>query len=204
MSATSIPVTLAAPGLEESLSDAEALEAAPYELKALKAFASTDKTRPHMTCVWLYASDGGRTYFATDGHTMVVRRSGTHVDMPQHVITRLEARAVGVATPTGAPSLWSTVLCRPDHEGKHPAVRGVDPAYVGRVALVEVAAGKRQAQDYYPKPGVSKQNAAEMRACLRTGACSEWTLGCGPLDGWYFRVPAGPAVWEGMIMPRRV
>jgi hypothetical protein len=182
------------------------LEPNDAELRAIWQFASTDETRESLSTVWSYASEGGCTHVATDGHTLVARQSGTHVMMPHANIARLEPHAIGRIT-NAQPPAWSQHLGAPSLGGVLPPIRGINPSYVGRVATVEKAAGRRAADDYEPPVGESKKWADKKRITLRAGSCAEWVIGANVLDPWYWRIPNQPTgtaiVWEGLIMPRR-
>ena len=196
----------------------EALEPKPYELRAIDLFKSVDETRPHLATVWAYASDGGCSHVATNGHVIVLRRAGTHITTPMHMIASM--------TPTSLhndwkqPPAWDHVLRVPKWLGEHPEKRGIDPSYFALVAKVEHAAGKRCAEDYAPAYGVSKKNEAMVRSALRDSARGVWTIGSDVYDGWYWcidmpeekdpytltkRAKQAPAIlWQGIVMPRSV
>jgi hypothetical protein len=178
------------------------------ELRALRNFASTDKTRPHLAAVWFYSSEGGHSSIATDGHTLVFRRVGSHIGMSPFEIEKLvngrtsdpESIAKNVD-----PVRWSTVMVLPNADGQNLARRGCNPAYIARVADVERAAGRRAADDYVPAAGDRKKDIAAKRSALRTGLAVEWVIGCNKDDPWYFILPEMHGIrWEGLIMPRRL
>lgn len=174
-----------------------------HELKALGLFVSEDETRANLNTIWTYASDGGCTHIASDGHTIAVRRAGTHARMVLHDIERMAPTPL-VAGNQSTPPCWSYVVKAPNCEGKNLALRGINPAYFARVATVERAAGRRASVDYVPEPGMSKKYEKQKRANLAGGACSVWSIGVEKLDGWYWKIPGDAIVWEGVIMPRRV
>lgn len=171
----------------------------PAERKALQQFVSTDETRPNLATLWHYESDGGCTHVATDGHTIAVRRSGTHILLALHVIARMHP----VNETEADPPRWDSVLHAPTCEGEYPEQRGINPAYFARVASVEKAAGARRLMEYKLKPKDNKRIQALRKADLRN-AYSVWTIGSQELDGWYWRLDAGNVLWEGIIMPRRI
>jgi hypothetical protein len=185
-----LAAALEMPLCREGATEAGAIEAAHYELKAINVFASKDTMRPHMTCTWVYASDGGRTYMATDGHTIVIRRSGTHREMLLDHIAELPDRTTIPNVPCEPPN-WANVIRMPDTTVKNLERRGVNPVYFARVAEVEKAAGKRA-------------NARKVRDVLRRTAYAVWTIGGTDHDGWYWEIDTKEALWQGIIMPRRV
>jgi hypothetical protein len=175
------------------------------ELKVLKSFQSTDEARTNLCTIWIYNSDGGCTHMATNGHVIVVRRSGTHCEKLLVDIGNLPANAErsSLAT-TVPPRSWASFIKAPNCEGKNLLVRGIDPAYVGMIANVERVAGRRAALDYVPIQGESKKDVAEERRRLIDTAISRWSIGCGEDDGWYWSMFVGTVCWEGVIMPRRI
>jgi hypothetical protein len=178
------------------------LEASPQEIKAIKQFQSADTTRPHMATVWLYGDgETGLTYFATDGHTMIVRTSGSHMSMSYDDICKLTPVSIGLDT-QGPPPKWSTLLARPSVDGKHPEARGINPAYVGRVAMVERAAGKRAAESLEKTAGMTGKVFAQKKRTLLENQFAVWTIPPSPFDPWHFSLAADEAMWVGLIMPR--
>jgi len=177
------------------------------ELRALYLFVSTDETRQHLATLWAYSSEGGATYVATDGHTEIIRRSGSHRTMVLADISKLEAFAVdkqgeAFATIT-KPTAWYQVMKAPRPGHVAPGY-GINPDYVARVGDVERAAGHRAAEDFVPPVGWSVKLAKEKRTNLKTMQCAIWTSPSDPLDPWYWRLETDAARWEGVIMPRRV
>ncbi len=155
-------------------------EPTKLEIKALEAFVCTDETRAHLATIWLYESDGGDTLMATDGHTLVYRSTGTHRDMSATDISRLPGQSsVNVDPPQWGPLVDRKIKLT----GPLPGFRGVNPAYLARVALIERAAGNREANE---------------------SACAVWTIGTDPMDPWLFRVETASVLWRGLILPRRV
>lgn len=176
------------------------------ELRALRLYVSTDETRPSLSHLWVYQSDGGSTYVATDGYTMCVRRAAIHLDMEFRDIAALEPHAVGEkgdVIPTSEPPPWHQMLTKPDG-GKLASAYGFNPAYVARVGHVEMAVGARRADDYIPRPRESKKDTAKKRSDLRNGSIARWSVPSNPLHGWYWTILGDNIRWEGIIMPRRV
>lgn len=177
------------------------------ELRALRQFVSRDVTRPHMTVLWRYGDNGDTTYMATDGHTMIVRRSGTHRTMSPHEIAKLPTFDVfdvfGAEHVDARPPSWDLVL-HPGVQHQIAPAYGINPDYFARVGNVERAVGHRAAEDYVPNAGESKKYVAEKKSNLRIGICASWVIPSDPLDAWYWRIDADAALWEGVIMPRRV
>jgi hypothetical protein len=171
------------------------------EMRALELFVSSDLTRPNMSTVWEYASDGGLTHMSTNGHVLALRRAGTHAAMYLHDIAKMQPIAISDGSKGSTPPIWPH-LVRAHCKGKN-VNRGINPAYFALVAEVEKAAGKRAAADYQPKAGEAKKIQRLARSRLATSSFSEWSIGCDPLDGWYWKIP-GEIVWEGIIMPRRI
>lgn len=91
------------------------LEATEYEIKVIQQFASQDETRPHMCNVYVYRSGAnetkGRTYVATDGYVIVIRRSGTHRVMSYYDIHRIGHDVLkSPPRPLTDPPLWQHVM----------------------------------------------------------------------------------------------
>ena len=175
----------------------------PYELRALELFKSQDETRAVMNTVWTYTSEGGCTHFATNGHVIAVRRAGSHVTMATHEIAKLKPTSLSGTGDVRLIPAWDHVLVRPVFRGTFPERRGINLAYFALVAKVEDAAGKRRAEDYIPRAGLSKRWAMQERAEQRRTAFSVWTIGSELDDGWYWQIERGAIRWEGVIMPRR-
>lgn len=178
------------------------------ELAALRLFVCPDVTREHMHKLWTYVSDGGATYVATDGDTIVSRRSGTHVAMMPHDVAKLGPFMVSVdgsAIATAVvPPRWPEVL-KPCIQSKVAKAYSIDPNYFARLAHVELAAGCRATDDYVPSSrAVAKKDRAKAKATLKSSALAHLTIPSDPLDGWYWRIDTAAALWEGVIMPRRV
>jgi hypothetical protein len=176
------------------------------ELRALRLFVSTDETRPNLATLYAYSSEGGCTYVATDGYTEIVRRSGTHRTMALYEIRKLTPFAVsetGEVTATDrTPPGWDQVL-KAGSPGKIAPAYSISPIYFARLAEVEKAAGHRAADDFAPKPGMSKKDANQKRSALKGGALALLTIPSDPLDGWFWIISTEAARWEGLIMPRR-
>ena len=86
--------------------------ASEKELRALRSFVSKDATRENRATLWCYASEGGCTYVATDGHTMAIRRSGSHRTAILSDIAKLQPIAIeGNGT---TPFAWHTVMRAPN------------------------------------------------------------------------------------------
>jgi hypothetical protein len=181
------------------------LDPTSYELKAIAPFVGNDTTRPALSTMWTYVSEGGRTDMATDGYTIVVRRAGTHRDMTLEGVCKLSHAPVDHGS--GPPGEWWRVFIPPTVSGKHPAERGINPTYVGLVADIERAAGKRQAEDFTPIAGTPKNRIAPQRAKLRGQACSTWVIGSDAMSGWLWSIKGATDSaprWDGVIMPRRM
>jgi hypothetical protein len=177
-----------------------ALHPNALELKAIERFASTDETRPHLCNVWIYETDLGCTYMASDGHVIVVRNTDTHIGLDVCTVARVRA-----LRPTSCiPPRWGQLVKAPNCEGPNVARRGINPAYFAMVAEVERAAGKRLAADYVPAAGDSKKTQAYEKRRLADKPCSVWSIGCDPMDGWYWSFDTGTVRWEGVVMPRRI
>ena len=183
------------------------LEPNAKELKVLQMFVSRDAARPHLCTIWHYASEGGDTYVATDGHTMLVRRSGTHRTM---TLGDIEAMAPSRLDDPGAhtdhlqPPRWArmftSALPKP---GRVANAYGIDPNYVARVGDLERAAGARASEDFVPRPSQTAKDARAERAHLARSQHATWSISSDPLDPWVFRLDVGAARWDGLIMPRR-
>jgi hypothetical protein len=190
------------------LDRATALAPNAKELAVLRIFVSTDETRPNLATLYAYESDGGTTYVATDGHTIVVRRAGTHRTMALHDVFKLATLAVGddgTAKPTDRfPPKWEQVLRAGATGGALAKAYSISPLYMMRLADVEKAAGQRAADDYVPPAGLSKKDAAAMRANLKGSALTLLTIPSDPLDGWFWKAETTAALWEGVVMPRRI
>lgn len=176
------------------------IEAKDYELKAIKEWASDDDTRPHLCAVYKYTSDGGCTYFATNGHIGLVRRSGTHKTMPYADIAKLPHDQT--TTPPPWPNVIDPCIGKP-HKDSHYEKRSINPGYFAMLATLEKVAGKRAAEDYQPQCGDSEKNTRLNRARLKESATTNIAIPSGPLDGWKFRMETDAALWTGVIMPRR-
>jgi hypothetical protein len=174
----------------------------PEELKALRQFVGTDETRINLATLYEYVEEGGCTHIATDGHTLCMRRAGSHVAKDILEIEKLAPLSLDIVGGT-TPPMWSCVFKVPNCDGPNVVDRGINPAYFARVARVERAAGLRASADYVAKPGMSKRQEKTERDFLKQCAYAIWNIGCADLDPWFFRVP-GNVVWEGLIMPRRV
>lgn len=187
--------------------DAAKLAPNAKELRALRIFASRDETRPHMTAVYAYESEGGLSYVATDGHTIVVRRSGTHRALALDAIQAMAPFTVNgageLATTNMVPPRWASVV-KPGRVGKLAPAYGVNPDYFARIGDVERAAGARASEDYVPRPALSKKDAAKERSYLKEGSFAKLTIPSDPLDGWHWTLETKEASWQGVIMPRRV
>ena len=182
------------------------LRPSALEFRALRLFVSDDETRPGLSTLWAYLSDGGTTYVATDGHTVCLRRAGTHRGMPMRDIHALGAWAVGddgegVASRAPVPG-WDRVI-GPLAGGKIAPKYGMNPHYFARLGDVEKAAGRRAAGDYVPRPGMSKKNAALERSD-RSRVFVSLVIPSGAHAGWYWKLSTEAALWEGMLMPRAV
>lgn len=183
---------------EDIRASVSAFDATAYELKELRAWAATDETRPDRCAVYCYRSETGVTYAATNGHYMLVRRSGTHREMSLFDIEKL---VHDQATP--APG-WASVSQFDPFPSKDPqyAVRSINPAYFAKIANVEKVAGKRAASDYAPKSYERAKDVKKMRAALASQA-STISIPTDPLAAWHFKLDTKPALWSGIIAPRR-
>lgn len=187
--------------------EASALLPSAKELRALRLFVSADETRFSLATLWTYASDGGATYVASDGHTIAVRRSGTHRTMALHDIQKLPVFAVDengvVSKSVTDPPRWAEVT-RPMKSVKLASAYGFSPDYIARIGDVERAAGARSADDYVPSKSLPTKYAKQQRASLKRGEFASWVVPSDPLDGWFWSIEAPAARWEGIVMPRRV
>jgi hypothetical protein len=180
------------------------------EIRALRLFVSEDTTREHLCRLWMYGSEGGLTYVATDGHTLVARRSGTHRDMSPTDVARFEPyeaneQGLVLATPVKPPA-WGS-LCRPPAQGKLATSYGFSTEYFARVGEVERAAGLRAAADLTRCAGMSVKNWVKKKAELKTSIFARWVFPSDPLDGIFWSVAADAAdaaLWSGVVMPRQV
>jgi hypothetical protein len=177
------------------------------ELRALRLFVCADVTREHLCKLWVYGSDGGVTYMATDGHTLVCRQSGSHHNMPRVDVAKLEpyeANEQGLVCATQVkPPAWAP-LCRPPTTGKLAPAYGFSTEYFARVGEVERAAGLRAAADLTKCAGMSIKDWAKKKADLKTSAFARWVFPSDPLDGIFWSVATDAALWSGVVMPRRV
>lgn len=177
------------------------------ELRALRLYVSRDTTREALCRLWMYGSEGGLTYVATEGHTMVVRRAGTHREMSPPDIAMLEpyeANEQGLCCATQVkPMVWAPLL-HPASTGKLAEVYGINPDYYARVGEVERAVGARASADFKPVPCMSIKEQKKRRAELKTSAYATLVVPSDPLDAWFWSIRADAALWSGLIMPRRV
>jgi hypothetical protein len=177
------------------------------EFRALRLHVCTNETRVPFCHLFGYASEGGLTYMATDGHTMIVRRSGTHRTMSPADIDRLEPMTCDeddVLHETAIkPPGWSSLL-KPGSRGELAPAYGFAPEYIARIGDVERAAGARAAEDYVPRARMSIKDQKKARADLKTSPCARWIVPSDPLDGWYWSINTDAALWEGVVMPRRI
>ena len=176
------------------------------ELRALRLFVSPDATRPSMATLWLHLSEEGTTYVATDGHTIIIRRSGAHRPMSFRDIRKLspvsvDERGDAASTLHTIPA-WDHVLVK-GKGGPLAATYSANPAYLARLVDVEKAAGQRAADDFRPSRTMSKKDITKERSALKTAAFVRFTIPSDPLDGWYWLLDTRAALWEGVIMPRR-
>jgi hypothetical protein len=171
------------------------------ELRALRLFVSQDETRPFLNTLWHYASDVGATYVATNGHIMTVRRSGTHrTMMPLDIFAMGPDKSVHKGDVQ--PPNWAALL-HPPKQGKLAPVYGISPGYFAMLADVERAAGARDAEDYVPRPHMTKKDERKERENVKRYALAVLVLPSDPLDGWFWKIEAKAALWNGIIMPRR-
>lgn len=188
---------------------ADDLRPSAKELQALRVFVSGDETCPSMANLWAYLGDAGTTYVATDGHTLCLRRAGSHREMKLHDIHALPPMIItedgnAIPAPDGvSPAGWDRVIAAGKVGNLAPAY-GMNPGYFARIGDVEKAVGARSADDFQPPPGMSKKDERLTRAALKTRALATLSIPSDALDGWYWRLSSGAALWEGMLMPRRV
>jgi len=190
----------------------------PYEMKALEAFRSPDETRENCSTVWCYdGRESGFCFVATDGHTMLVRRSGacrttalrTIAKDASHpgVLRRCDGKTFNPDDYGARPPAWDSVF-----DTYVASLSGHDradfyswnPAYLARIEVVESAARKRAVADWVPasRYGSKKQ---EKKDRAQAGDRIFATMRVPPmaLDPLYFRIESAAALWEGLIMPRR-
>jgi hypothetical protein len=175
------------------------------ELAVLQRFVSSDKTRPHLNTVWKYESAVGISHMATNGHVLILRRTGGLKSLSLADLDNIPAEPLNPDVYDDPPRIGQ-LLVPPRTEGKQvDEVRGIDPAYVGMVAEVEKVVGSQQIADYVPPPGLTGSAVKLKKATLRL-ACAKWTIGCDAMDPWYWRIQneMDGTLWEGIIMPRRV
>lgn len=176
------------------------------ELKALRLFVSTDETRLNMNRLYVYPSDGGTTYFATDGHTMCIRRAGTHRTIPMYDIAKLPALVIdsaGIAGPTDrTPPAWPQLM-KAGAVGKCAEAYSMNPYYFARLGDVERAVGARAAEDFVPRVGSSKKDQKKDRVRAKDECTCRVVIPSYPLDGWFWSLATEAARWEGVIMPRQ-
>jgi hypothetical protein len=174
---------------------------------ALRQFVSGDHTRSNLATLWMYASDGGTTHVATDGHTICVRRTGTHRDMiPADIRKKLDAVALDSGTDADVIPAWDVVLVAGNDEASRKGGRqyGFNVDYIARVGAVERAAAERAVDAYVPAPKTSAKDVRKERADIRTRTCAKWVVPSDTMIGWYWRLETKEALWEGVVMPRRV
>lgn len=186
-----------------------ALEPSVKELRALAEFASCDETRASLARVWTYRSDGGVSFIATDGYTLALRRAGTHRSMTLSDIARLEPTADGFDFKTAQvwerPPPWQSVIKVPVLEGTAPCERhSVNCAYLARIDLVERAAADRKAVDLVRATGEAMKRYRTRQDDARRCVMTLLTIPTNDRDGWFWTIDTPAALWEGMIMPRRV
>jgi hypothetical protein len=201
------------------VSPPRAVPATDRELRAVLEWASTDDTRPHLDRAWRYGDPAtGETHVATDGHTMCVRRHGSHVGMKLDAIEKAtpeQVPRIGCAVFTEReikPPVWATVCVPPPPKGEVCLAYSYNPSYLGRLATIERVT-KRCARDRIErKPGESvgtwkmRQNAAAEHVYAILSLPSNKH----PLDGlyWWVNIVGYSEIpdvkWEGVIMPRRI
>ena len=168
------------------------LDPTSLEMKAIAQFVCDDETlRPSMRTIWEYRSQGGVSHMATDGHTLVLRRAGTHTTMAPADIAKLAYRPMTGALGSGPPG-WGSVMSVPEVSAdfKNGIRRGIDTEYMARVAVVERAAGKRAAERYVPEPRESKK-VVSLRKRALTALCASWAIWGDALDPWVWTIDAG-------------
>ena len=82
---------------------------------------------------------------------------------------------------------------------------GISLGFFSRIADIERAVGFRAADDYRPPAGATKKDIAMARQNARSSALATVTIGRTD-EAWYFKLDAAAAaaLWEGVIMPRRM
>jgi hypothetical protein len=129
-----------------------------------------------------------------------------YLDVAKIAVKPSDAIAAHAEPPNWA-GLMALVMAPNDNADEPCRKFGMNPAYLGRVALVEAAAGLRASEDFAPPANSGSWSAKALRqkkAALRTSACSTWVIPRGELDPWCWTIKTDPAIWEGLIMPRRV
>lgn len=178
------------------------LEPTKEELRALEVFRSRDTTRPGIARVWVYRTEDGVSHVATDGHTLALRRAGSHRTMSPDAVGKLSLCDVG--TDTARPPQWWHCIKVPWLEGKSPlAQHGINVTYLARIALIEAAAAKRSASELVREPRES-QKVFRARKVHARRYFAVWTIPADAFDGWYYKLDTPACLWEGIIMPRRV
>lgn len=183
----------------------EALQPIEAELRALREFVSKDPTRMGgaLTTVWRYESDGGLSLVATDGHTLCLRRAGTHRTMGLFEVSKQPAtNEGGLSCP---PPPWSHLVDARD--GRKPkdkpvTLRSVEPTYVARIGLVEKAVTKRRETDIKADGRFRGKELKRALTGARSASCAVLEL-YGEMDPWYFKIDAPSALWEILVMPRQ-
>jgi hypothetical protein len=181
--------------------DVTPLSPTEREMRALRMFVSKDETRPFLNTLWRYTSDEGTTYVATDGHVLIARRAGTHrTMMPADIFAMGPDKSVHKGDVQ--PPNWAALM-HPPNQGKLAPVYGISPGYFAMLADVECAAGARDAEDYVPRPRMTKKDERKERERVKRCALAVLALPSDPLDGWFWKIEAKAALWSGIIMPRR-
>lgn len=175
------------------------LDAKDYELRVLQTWASEDETRTSMCVVYTYRTETGVTYMATNGHCILVRRSGSHREMSYAEIAKL------THDQKTAPPPWPRVLAFDPYPSAKPEYdnRSVSPIYFSWLAQLEKVAGKRLSEDYVPPSYETAKTTAKHRQNLKSRACSYIAIPSDPAAGWAFKIDTESALWTGTIMPRR-
>jgi hypothetical protein len=185
----------------------------PAELRALCLFVSSDETREHLSKLWLYEDERGEgnTYLATDGHTLACRRAGTH---RHETLAKIAEGAPMIVDEHGRgidrgdvhpPDGWGYLLEQIHPRGKIADDYGMNPTYFGRLAHVEKAAGNRSIREMAkPSPGFRMREIRAQKDCLRREAMATLVIPSDPNGGWRWTVKTGSALWQGILMPRRV
>lgn len=191
----------------------ERFEPNAKELAALDLFVSPDTTRPRFAHLWRYEGEGGLTFVATDGHTLVCRRSGDMRAMALSDIAKIRPKMLAdgawgeAKEPDGREIVlpeWFQVLVAPKRLAANaPNVYSMNALYFSRIADIERAVGFRAADDYRPPAGATKKGIATARQNARSRALATVTIGRTD-EAWYFKLDAAAALWEGVIMPRRM